>query len=132
MRAKAFPDFVPAKAIVYRKEEVKEVKAEETAEDEDEGGDEDAEEVSSDIPDYDGPPRCVVLVRPSANAAFRNDILETLKSSGFEVQITREFILTEEAATEFYEDRSALAIFDALIKEMISGPILVIVVAKEW
>ncbi|VDL89997.1 unnamed protein product [Schistocephalus solidus] len=131
MRAKAFPDFVPAKAIVYRKEEVKEVKAEETPDDEDEDVDEEAEDVSSDIPDYDGQPRCVVLVRPSANAAYRNDIIEALKSSGFEIQTTREFILTEEAATEFYEDMASFAIFDDLIKEMTSGPILIIVVAKE-
>nr|VZI50797.1 unnamed protein product [Spirometra erinaceieuropaei] len=131
MRAKAFPDFVPAKVIVYRKEEVKEVKADETPDAEDEEADEEAEEVSSDIPDYGGPPRSVVLVRPSANAAYRNDIIETLKSSGFEVQTTREFILTEEAASEFYEDMASFAIFNDLIKEMTSGPILIIVVAKE-
>ncbi|BHF64638.1 Thioredoxin domain-containing protein 3 [Sparganum proliferum] len=131
MRAKAFPDFVPAKVIVYRKEEVKEVKADETPDAEDEEADEEAEEVSSDIPDYGGPPRSVVLVRPSANAAYRNDIIETLKSSGFEIQTTREFILTEEAASEFYEDMASFAIFNDLIKEMTSGPILIIVAARE-
>ena len=89
-----------------------------------------ASEESSGVPEYEGPPRVIVLVKPPAYEKFKNGVQNDLEANGFEILSTRDYTFTEEEAREYYSELASLSWFETLISIMISGPSYVIMACR--
>lgn len=73
----------------------------------------------------------LALIRPSALAKQKDEILNKIKESGFKIAMTKIVQLDKEGAEEFYSEQKGQPFFDDLVNEMTSGPMMVLCLAKE-
>ncbi|VUZ53900.1 unnamed protein product [Hymenolepis diminuta] len=127
-----FPDFSPPKVIIYMKEpEIDQqsilfkkslVKT---------GEDILSDEVVSVMPEYEGPPRIIVLIKPPAYDSYRNSVVSDLELNGFKVLSTKDYTFSEKEAREFYAEFESLSSYELLISLMTSGPTFVIMACRD-
>jgi len=75
--------------------------------------------------------RTLALIRPDALRKYRDDILDKIRSSGFEIANAKEVSLTAEQAAEFYKEHAEQDYFDKLVKHMSSGPVMALALCRE-
>ncbi len=73
----------------------------------------------------------LALIRPSALAKYKDDVLEKIKSSGFEIAMARQVQLDRQDAEDFYSEQRDQPFFEELVAEMISGPLMVLCLVKD-
>lgn len=82
-----------------------------------------------------GPPpiveKTLALIRPSALKDHKDEMLQKIQEAGFEVCLQKMVQLTEEQAKDFYKEQEGTAHFEDLIREMTSGEVLALGLAKE-
>ncbi|XP_072181199.1 thioredoxin domain-containing protein 3 homolog isoform X2 [Diadema setosum] len=82
-----------------------------------------------------GPPpaieKTLALIRPNALKDHKDEILQKIQEAGFEVCLQKSIQLTEEQAKEFYKEQEGTPHFEDLIREMTSGEVLALGLAKE-
>ncbi|XP_071490358.1 thioredoxin domain-containing protein 3 homolog [Diadema antillarum] len=82
-----------------------------------------------------GPPpaieKTLALIRPNALKDHKDEILRKIQEAGFEVCLQKSIQLTEEQAKEFYKEQEGTPHFEDLIREMTSGEVLALGLAKE-
>ncbi|KAM7536956.1 hypothetical protein Aperf_G00000060124 [Anoplocephala perfoliata] len=127
-----FPEFSPPKVIIYM-QDVEDLRQSTRPQ---EGQleimeDIETDEESSKVPEYEGPPRVIVLVKPPAYDHYRNAVCADLESNGFKILSTRDYTFNEEEAREFYADFASLSSFESLISIMTSGNSFVIMASRE-
>lgn len=86
---------------------------------------------SSGMPDYVGPPRVVIVARPSAYAYYQSQIMTKVMEWDYEIINTKEYTFTEEEAEVYYGEFKNMSIFSKIIAEVTSRPSFVIVARKE-
>ncbi|CAF0729697.1 unnamed protein product [Brachionus calyciflorus] len=75
--------------------------------------------------------RTLALIRPSAFAKHKDSIVKKIKDKGFEIAMTKTVQLTKQQAEEFYSEHKGKSFFDDLVKEMSSGQMMVLCLAKD-
>ncbi len=75
--------------------------------------------------------RTLALIRPSAFVNHKDAILKTVKDRGFTIAMAKTVNLDRKQAEQFYADQKDKPFFEDLIKEMTSGPLMVLCLAKE-
>ncbi|XP_041472134.1 thioredoxin domain-containing protein 3 homolog isoform X9 [Lytechinus variegatus] len=82
-----------------------------------------------------GPPpaieKTLALIRPSALKDHKDEMIQKIQEAGFEVCLQKMVQLTEEQAKEFYREQEGTPHFEDLIREMTSGEVLALGLAKE-
>nr|XP_054754240.1 thioredoxin domain-containing protein 3 homolog isoform X10 [Lytechinus pictus] len=82
-----------------------------------------------------GPPpaieKTLALIRPSALKDHKDEMIQKIQEAGFEVCLQKMVQLTEEQAKEFYKEQEGTPHFEDLIREMTSGEVLALGLAKE-
>nr|P90666.1 RecName: Full=Thioredoxin domain-containing protein 3 homolog; AltName: Full=Intermediate chain 1; AltName: Full=NME/NM23 family member 8 [Heliocidaris crassispina]BAA09934.1 intermediate chain 1 [Heliocidaris crassispina] len=82
-----------------------------------------------------GPPptieKTLALIRPSALKDHKDEMLQKIQEAGFEVCLQKMVQLTEDQAKEFYKEQEGTPHFEDLIREMTSGEVLALGLAKE-
>ncbi|CDS39596.1 thioredoxin domain containing protein 3 [Echinococcus multilocularis] len=127
-----YPEFTPRRVIVYvpDTEEIR-PSVHPMEEKKDSLMDDEITEGSSGVPEYQGPPRVIVLVKPPAYGSYRHAVITDLEANGFEVLSTKDYTFTEEEAREYYADLASLSLFEGLIAVMTSGPSFIIMACKD-
>ncbi|VDM30207.1 unnamed protein product [Hydatigera taeniaeformis] len=126
-----FPEFTPRRVIIYVPETEEIRPSVHPMEDKkDSLADAEASEGSSGVPEYEGPPRVIVLVKPPAYESYRNAVVTDLEANGFEVLSTRDYTFSDEEARDYYADLASLSLFESLITTMTSGPSFIIMACK--
>ncbi len=74
--------------------------------------------------------RTYSAVKPDAYE-HRNEILDRIKTGGYNVIQTKELQLTSDQAKKFYAEHDGKPFFDGLVEFMTSGPILAMILEKE-
>nr|CDS23446.1 thioredoxin domain containing protein 3 [Echinococcus granulosus] len=126
-----YPEFTPRRVIVYvpDTEEIR-PSVHPMEEKKDSLMDDEISEGSSGVPEYQGPPRVIVLVKPPAYGSYRHAVITDLEANGFKVLSTKDYTFTEEEAREHYADLASLTLFEGLISVMTSGPSFIIMACK--
>jgi nucleoside diphosphate kinase len=75
--------------------------------------------------------RTVAIVRPSAFAKHKDAILKRIKDSGFQIAFHKTATFDRAHAEEFYAEQRDKPFYEELVKEMTSGPMLVLCLVKE-
>ncbi|XP_030635013.1 thioredoxin domain-containing protein 3 homolog [Chanos chanos] len=75
--------------------------------------------------------RTVALIRPGLLRERKDEILQTIRDSGFQIAMQREMTLTEEQARMFYREHEGKDYFPCLIHHMTSGPLLALALTRE-
>ncbi len=73
----------------------------------------------------------LALIRPSALAKYKDEILNKIKSNGFEIAMARQVQLDKQGAEDFYSEQRGKPFFDELVNEMTSGPLMVLCLVKD-
>uniref|UniRef100_A0A5K3FUH4 NDK domain-containing protein n=1 Tax=Mesocestoides corti TaxID=53468 RepID=A0A5K3FUH4_MESCO len=126
-----FPDFTPPRVITYLPE-VEETRPSVFAaglldDENQEAGD---NEESSGVPEYEGPPRLIVVVKPPAYDAYRDDVMADLEAANFTILSTKDYTFSEDEAREYYSKMSSSNLFENLIAMVTSGPSFIIMACK--
>lgn len=126
-----YPEFTPRRVIIYvpEAEEIR-PSIHPTEDKKDSLIDAEVSEGSSGVPEYQGPPRVIVLVKPPAYESYRHAVVTDLEASGFQVLSTKDYTFSEEEARGYYADMASLSLFESLISVMTSGPSLIIMACK--
>ncbi|KAM3861945.1 thioredoxin domain-containing protein 6-like [Diretmus argenteus] len=74
--------------------------------------------------------RTLALIRPDIARENREEILSQIHKSGFTVALQREVMLTEEQVRQFYFQHVEEDYFPALLRNMTSGPVLALALAR--
>ncbi|XP_070694621.1 thioredoxin domain-containing protein 6 [Pempheris klunzingeri] len=74
--------------------------------------------------------RTLALIRPDVAKENREEILAQIHKSGFTVALQKEVMLTEEQVRQFYFQHVEEDYFPALLRSMISGPVLALALAR--
>ncbi|VDK23523.1 unnamed protein product [Taenia asiatica] len=126
-----YPEFVPRRVIIYVPDAEEIRPSVHPMEDKkDSLIDAEASEGSSGVPEYQGPPRVIVLVKPPAYESYRHAVVTDLEANGFEVLSTKDYTFSEEEARDHYADMASLSQFESLISLMTSGPSFIIMACK--
>jgi len=75
--------------------------------------------------------RTLALIRPDALRKYKDDILEKIRASGFEIANAKEVSLTKEQAGEFYKEHADQDYYDKLVTHMSSGPVMALALCRE-
>ncbi|XP_056145297.1 thioredoxin domain-containing protein 6 [Lampris incognitus] len=75
--------------------------------------------------------RTLALIRPDIARENREEILSQINKAGFTVALQREVMLSEEQARQFYSEHVEEDYFPALLKNMTSGPVLALALARK-
>ncbi|KAL5968282.1 hypothetical protein TSMEX_004003, partial [Taenia solium] len=126
-----YPEFIPRRVIIYVPDAEEIRPSVHPMEDKkDSLIDAEASEGSSGVPEYQGPPRVIVLVKPPAYESYRHAVVTDLQANGFEVLSTKDYTFSEEEARDHYADMASLSLFENLISLMTSGPSFIIMTCK--
>nr|CDS33632.1 thioredoxin domain containing protein 3 [Hymenolepis microstoma] len=127
-----FPDFSPPKLVIYAKEQEINQQSILSKRSLVKTGENILSDTSaSSLPEYNGPPRVIVLVKPPAYDSYRNSVVSDLESNGFKVLSTKDYTYSENEAKEFYAEFESLSSYESLISFMTSGPTFVIMACRE-
>ncbi|VDO10238.1 unnamed protein product [Rodentolepis nana] len=127
-----FPDFSPPKMIIYAKEpEMNHLSIISKRSLIKTGENILSDTTASTLPEYNGPPRVIVLVKPPAYESYRNSVVSDLESNGFKVLSTKDYTFSENEAKEFYAEFESFSYYESLISSMTSGPTFVIMACRE-
>uniref|UniRef100_A0A667Y703 Nucleoside diphosphate kinase B n=1 Tax=Myripristis murdjan TaxID=586833 RepID=A0A667Y703_9TELE len=74
--------------------------------------------------------RTLALIRPDIARENREEILSKIHESGFTVALQREVMLTEKQVRQFYVQHVEEDYFPALLRNMTSGPVLALALAR--
>ncbi|KAM6985108.1 thioredoxin domain-containing protein 6 [Aplochiton taeniatus] len=74
--------------------------------------------------------RTLALIRPDVAKESREEILSRIHDAGFTVALQRELMLTEEQVGQFYSQHVGEDYFPALLRNMTSGPVLALALAR--
>ncbi|XP_078142245.1 thioredoxin domain-containing protein 6 [Centroberyx gerrardi] len=89
---------------------------------------------TASVPEQDGEEerveRTLALIRPDIARENRVEILSQIHESGFTVALQREVMLTEEQVRQFYFQHVEEDYFPALLRNMTSGPVLALALAR--
>ncbi|RNA40879.1 thioredoxin domain-containing 3 -like protein, partial [Brachionus plicatilis] len=75
--------------------------------------------------------RTLALIRPSAFTKHHESIVKKIQDKGFRIAMSKTVQLSVEQAEQFYADHKGRPYFDDLVKEMTSGKMMVLCLAKE-
>ncbi|XP_043988414.1 thioredoxin domain-containing protein 6 isoform X5 [Gambusia affinis] len=75
--------------------------------------------------------RTLALIRPDVARENRDEILAQILKSGFTVALQKEVMLTEEQVKQFYFQHVDTDYFPALMRNMTSGPVLALALARK-
>uniref|UniRef100_A0A3Q2P4Y3 Nucleoside diphosphate kinase B n=1 Tax=Fundulus heteroclitus TaxID=8078 RepID=A0A3Q2P4Y3_FUNHE len=75
--------------------------------------------------------RTLALIRPDIASENRDEILAQIHKSGFTVALEKEVMLTEEQVKQFYFQHVDTDYFPALLRNMTSGPVLALALARK-
>lgn len=75
--------------------------------------------------------RTLALIRPSAFAKHHESIIKKIQDKGFKIAMSKTVQLSVEQAEQFYADHKGRPYFEDLVKEMTSGKMMVLCLAKE-
>ncbi|XP_007577660.1 thioredoxin domain-containing protein 3 homolog isoform X2 [Poecilia formosa] len=75
--------------------------------------------------------RTLALIRPDVARENRDEILAQIHKSGFTVALQKEVMLTEEQVKQFYFQHVDEDYFPALMRNMTSGPVLALALARK-
>ncbi|XP_028393484.1 thioredoxin domain-containing protein 3 homolog isoform X2 [Dendronephthya gigantea] len=75
--------------------------------------------------------RTLALIRPDALRHHKDEILEKIKESGFSIAMAKEVTLTQEEAEDFYAEHRGKDFFEPLVRNMCSGPVMALCLARE-
>jgi len=75
--------------------------------------------------------RTLAIIRPSALKQFRDEIMEEIEQLNLDVAFKKEFVFTEEQIEALYKEHSEQDYYPHLVKEMESGPSLVLCLTGE-
>lgn len=75
--------------------------------------------------------RTLALIRPSALAGNKDNILNRIKEKGFKIAMAKTVQLDKESAEEFYAEQKGKPFFNDLVNEMTSGPMMVLCLVKD-
>ncbi|KAL5005973.1 hypothetical protein ScPMuIL_017131 [Solemya velum] len=75
--------------------------------------------------------RTLALIRPDAFKLHKDEILDKIRESGFQVAMQKEMFLTKEQAEAFYSEHMGQPYFEELVNRMISGPLMALGLARQ-
>lgn len=75
--------------------------------------------------------RTFALIRPDAYLLHKDEIIEKIKEAGFKIALQKEVQLTKKDAENFYKEHKEEEYFEELTKQMSSGPLLALGLARE-
>lgn len=75
--------------------------------------------------------RTIALIRPTALTKHKDQILEKIKASGFNIAMSKIVQLDKANAEDFYAEQKEKPFFDDLVNEMTSGPMMVLCLVKD-
>lgn len=74
----------------------------------------------------------LMLIKPDATARnLIGTILKSVEDAGFKITNLKEFVLTDELASEFYEEHRSKEFYGELVQYMQSGKIVAVIVTKD-
>lgn len=85
----------------------------------------------SGVPEYEGPPRVLVMVKPPAYETYRADVIADLELSEFQILSTKDYTFTVDEARRYFSEMASLSSFDKMITEITSGPCFIILACKK-
>ena len=70
------------------------------------------------------------MIKPDAVHA-KGEILHDIENRGFEILFQQEYQFSDELARNFYSEHYGKSFFERLVKQMTSGPVMVLILKKD-
>ncbi|XP_053554723.1 thioredoxin domain-containing protein 6 [Bombina bombina] len=86
---------------------------------------------STDQPGARNPEKTLALIRPEILRERKDEVLQSIRDSGFSIAMQKEVMLTEQQVHEFYKEHTDEDYYPALLQQMTSGPVLALALVKE-
>ncbi|KAM4626140.1 thioredoxin domain-containing protein 6 [Discoglossus pictus] len=77
------------------------------------------------------PERTLALIRPEILKDRKDEVLESIRDSGFSIAMQKEIMLNEQKVEEFYKEHRDEDYYPALVQQMTSGPVLALALVKD-